>query len=261
MMNRPTLEKVLATMMLIVSCRGLAAWRPTTTPAPPSLEGTSWKLASLPGADLVKGVSPTVTFGAAGALGGNDGCNRHRGSWAASGGSLTLTPGAATRMACPEPIMKQAREFTAALAATRAYAMDAGTLVLTGAGGARLATLVPVPVASLQGRAWRARMVNNGRGAVASLVRGTIITAVFRPDGRLSGTAGCNRYTTTYTVSGDAIAIAPPAAARNVCPAQVMTQERSYLTALAQATTYRLAEDTLELRDATGALQASFRVR
>jgi heat shock protein HslJ len=249
--------KIVAAMILIVGCRGPASSQPTT---PPSLEGTAWKLAALSSADLAKNVSSTITFGAAGALSGSDGCNRFRGTWTTSGSSLTLTPGAATRMACPEPIMTQAGAFTAALSATRGYTMDAGKLVLTGSAGARLATFVPSPVASLQGGEWRATMVNNGKGAVASLLRATTITAAFHADGRLSGGAGCNRYTTTYTTGGDAMTIAPAAVARNICPAQVMTQERSYLAALARTTTYRLGEDTLELRDAKGSLQASFRL-
>ena len=229
-----------------------------TPPGP--LQGTSWKLASLTGAEVLGDVSSTVTFDDAGTLAGTDGCNRYRGRWVQSGAALTLTPGASTRKACPGPIMRQAEAFTRALAATRGHAMNGARLVLTGSGGEHLATLVPLPVAALQGTQWGATGVNNGKQAVTSLVAGSEITALFGADGTLTGTAGCNRYMTTYRVTGDTIAIAPAAAGRKMCPEPAMQQERNYLRALARATTYRLGEDQLELRDAQGALQAGFRV-
>lgn len=252
---------IVATMLLVASCTG-----PAASEAPPgagasgtSLEGTSWKLAALPGTTPASGVSSTVTFGAAGMLSGSDGCNRYRGRWTASGRTLTLSPGAATQMACPEAVMKQASAFVGALVAARSYAVGAGELVLTGANGERVATLVPVPVATLTGTPWSAGMVNNGKQAVASLVQGSEITASFGADGTLSGSAGCNRYTATYTIQGDTITIAPPAATRKMCQAPLMEQERNYLTALTHAVTYHLGESSLELRSRTGAQQVSFR--
>jgi len=250
---RITVGRTLATALLVASfLRPAASQQP-----PPTLEGTAWKLAALPGIALVGDVSSTVAFEAAGVMGGSDGCNRYRGSWTAAGKFIVLKPGASTQMACPEPVMKQAAAFTKTLAAARGYAMDAGQLVLTGANGQRLATLVPLPVASLEGSPWEATMVNNGKGAVSSLVKDTAITGRFDA-GSLRGSAGCNRYTATYKVNGDGITIAPAATTRKMCPAPVMEQERNYLAALARATTRRLDEKTLELRDATGALQVSF---
>jgi len=255
MTMRITLWRAVATALLIASCGGRAASQPRPTP----LEGTSWKLAAIPGADLARDVSSTITFEAGGAMGGSDGCNRYQGSWTATGATIALKPGASTQMACPEPVMKQAMAFTAAMGGARGYTMDAGQLVLLGADGQRLATFVPLPVASLQGTPWDATMVNNGKGAVSSLVKGTAITAAFGADGALTGSAGCNRYTTRYKTDGDTITIASAATTRKMCPAPVMAQERSYLAALGRATRYRLDEGKLELRDAKGALQASFR--
>lgn len=258
---RIALSTVAVVTMFIALWGEPGASQMTPPPSAPisSLEGTSWKLAALPGRTLVQDVSSTVTFGPAGALSGSDGCNRYTGTWAVSGRSLTLTPGGTTMMACPEPIMKQAGAFTKALAATRGYNMDAGELVLMGAGGERVAILVTQPAATLRGTAWQASMVNNGKGAVASLVTGTTITATFGTDGTLTGSAGCNRYTSTYKTSGDTITIAPAAATRKMCKRSVMEQEQSFLAALGQATTYRLGETTLELRNASGAMQVSFR--
>lgn len=254
---RSSLWRAWATTLLIAGCGGPAA----SQPKPPPLEGSAWKLSAIPGTALVSDVSSTITFETGGDMHGTDGCNRYRGSWTATGATITLKPGASTQMACPEPVMKQAAAFTGAMSVARGYTIDAGRLVLLGADGQRLATLVPLPVTALQGTPWEATMVNNGRGAVTSLVQHTSITATFGADGRLTGSAGCNRYTTTYTTDGDTISIARPAVTRRQCPAPAMTQERNYLAALARSTRYRLDERQLELRDDTGALQASFRTK
>ena len=81
---------------------------------------------------------------------------------------------------------------------------------------------------------------NNGNQAVVGIIDGTTITAVFGEDGSLTGSAGCNNYTTSYTVDGDAITIGPAASTRKMCvePEGVMEQEMAYLTALTTAATY-----------------------
>jgi len=252
---RITTWRTVAAALLIASCRGAVA----SQPKPPALEGTAWKLSAIPRTDLVGEVSSTITFDAGGVMGGSDGCNRYRGSWTASGATVSLKPGPSTRMACPEPVMKQARAFMGAMASARGYSIDGGQLILLGADGQRLATFIPLRVASLVGTRWDAVMVSNGKSAVTSLVNHTHITATFGTDGSLTGNATCNRYTTTYKADGDTITIARPATTRERCPAPAMTQEGNYLAALARATRYRVNEGKLELRDDKGALQVSFR--
>jgi heat shock protein HslJ len=117
----------------------------------------------------------------------------------------------------------------------------------------------PVVEPSLTGAEWSAAGVNNGKGGVASLVADTVITATFGEDGPLFGSGGCNRYRGQFTVDGARITIGPLATTRMACPGPVMEQEAQYLAALGRATTWRIDGDTLELRDADGALQVSFR--
>ena len=81
----------------------------------------------------------------------------------------------------------------------------------------------------------------------------------FGADGTLSGSAGCNNYSTTYTVVTTTMKISPAiAATRMMCPEPVMQQEAAYLAALPTVATYRIESNKLELRDAKGALQASY---
>jgi heat shock protein HslJ len=79
----------------------------------------------------------------------------------------------------------------------------------------------------------------------------TGITAQFTSDGKLSGSAGCNQYSGTYTVSGNSITIATPLASTMMaCDPAVMEQESVYLNALGEAKTYSINGDQLTFNDA-----------
>ena len=64
---------------------------------------------------------------------------------------------------------------------------------------------------------------------------GTEITATFTADGKLTGSAGCNTYTSTYQADAGTISIAEPVTTRMSCPEPkgVMEQEQAFLSALA----------------------------
>jgi len=104
---------------------------------------------------------------------------------------------------------------------------------------------------------------NNGKQAVISVLRGTHITARFAEDGRVTGSAGCNRYFTSWETAAESISIGMPATTRMACaePDGIMEQEQHYLQALARAHAYILKPDRLELRDRNGSLQVSYRVQ
>ncbi len=137
-----------------------------------------------------------------------------------------------------------------------------GQLALFDADGKALATFTQQS-ADLAGTSWIVTGYNNGQGAVVSVITGVELTADFGADGTLSGSAGCNRYTATYEVSGTGLKIGPAAATRMACaePAGVMEQEAQFLQALATAATYRLEGDRLELRTADGALAVNLIAR
>ena len=92
--------------------------------------------------------------------------------------------------------------------------------------------------------------------------QGTGITAEFTTDGKVSGLAGCNRYSGQYTVSGSSIQFtAPMASTRMACPEPVMAQENAYFQALAAAKTYAVKGDQLTLSDAGGKAIASYKAQ
>jgi heat shock protein HslJ len=234
---------------------GCTAMSTTDSPAP--LDGTAWVLAALPGQSLVSAANATARF-EGGRILGTDGCNRYTLPYTQTGRALQVgSPGAATLMACPSAVSKQAEAFMGALARATAHRIEAGRLQLLAGDGAVLATLDAQPQ-GLAGTAWRVLSYNNGRQAVVSTITGTNLTMAFSGDGRVAGSAGCNNFTAPYTLDGQKLAIGPAAATRRMCasPERVMEQEQAFLKALETVATARLEGDRLELRAAGGELAA-----
>jgi heat shock protein HslJ len=249
------------------------------------LAESGWRLVTLKGAPAVAGVAATLNF-RGGRVDGSDGCNHFvtsgtaipqriilgTGSSARRAGSSakgTTTVGtlqldaarmASTRKACPEPVMKQADAYVEALGKATGFETADGRLTLKDKAGNALAVFEAQSM-DLAGTSWLVTGVNNGKQAVVSVALGTTLTASFADGGKMSGSAGCNRFTATYESEGNAIQIMRPAASRRMCmkPAGVMEQEAQFLRALSTAATYRLDGDRLELRTAEGALAVGLR--
>ena len=85
------------------------------------------------------------------------------------------------------------------------------------------------------------------------LVADTGITASFNDDGSVSGSAGCNRYNGTYTVSGNSISFSVNMAmTMMMCEQAIMDQESAYINTLGQVKTYTISGDRLSLNGADG---------
>jgi heat shock protein HslJ len=235
---------------------GCAAMTPAADPPP--LEGTAWVLATLPGGDPVDGVAATLRF-EQGRASGSDGCNRYTAAYQSRGGRLEVAAAtaASTRMACPPAVMRQAAAFMAALGDVTSYRVEAGRLILSSADGAVRATLASQSQA-LAGTRWHAAGINNGKGAVVSLVAGSSVSLAFGEDGQATGSAGCNRYSAPYAQQGAQLRFQPAAATRRMCAGEdLMAQEQAFLKALESVATMRLEGPRLELRTAAGALAVS----
>jgi heat shock protein HslJ len=108
--------------------------------------------------------------------------------------------------------------------------------------------------ADFAGTSWRMTGYDNGRQAMTSTLAGTVVTMVFSADGRVSGSAGCNRYGAAYEVKGTGLRFGAAFATKMMCvtPDGVMDQERHFLQALATVASARVEGDRLELRAADG---------
>jgi heat shock protein HslJ len=111
-----------------------------------------------------------------------------------------------------------------------------------------VAILSKTAAPTLVGPTWRL-VTLEGRAVVA----GTQVTAAFDNEKRISGSAGCNRYTGGATVTGEQLAVGALASTRMFCGAEgVMPQEDAYFAALGKAKTYRIVDGELRLGPAAG---------
>jgi heat shock protein HslJ len=254
----------LALTLLSACASGDGAAPAATGASVPELAGTSWNLASYAGADgtqtpaVTEPSVGTVTFLTGGQLAGSTGCNRFTGIYEQSGADLSITTGAMTEMACPGPAGEQETAVIAALAKVATAAVASDNLVLKNAQGAELLTYAP-GLAGLQGTAWTATGINNGKQAVVADATTSAITAEFGTDDVLSGFGGCNNYTSTWTTTQpDGLTIGPVGSTLKLCEQEVQDTENQYFAALAKVTTYQLEGNQLTLRDADGATQVTY---
>jgi copper homeostasis protein (lipoprotein) len=131
------------------SLRESSLARVTPSPTQPTLEATSWSLATLEGKQVTVAAgheAPSMTFSKEDSrVYGTGGCNNFTGSFATTGsGGLTLSQVASTRMFCIHDMETEDRYF-AIFDKVRGYRISGGALYLTAEGGATLATLTPNP--------------------------------------------------------------------------------------------------------------------
>ncbi len=221
------------------------------------LAGANWILTSLNGGPALADTTVTLQFGAGGAVSGVDGCNRYSTSYTQDGTNLTFAQaGASTMMMCPEPegVMEQAGAYMAMLTTVTNFSANQSQLALMA--GNQIVATFRADVQELAGSDWDVTMYNNGREAVVSLIEGSEVTALFGDNSELSGSAGCNQYISSYTVSGNMIQIGQIGSTMRLCPEPegIMEQEQAFLAALQSAATFRIEGDRLELRTAADAM-------
>ncbi len=241
--------------------------KPMNSPVNPTtntiLDGTQWNLNTLidsTGASMgaLPNVTATLEF-KAGRATGKGSCNNYFTSYTQADDQLTFTGVGSTRMACQPDVMAQETAFFNALNTTASFAITGEQLNLRDKVGKVLATFDRNIPLSLSGREWRMMFVNNGKGGAVSAVIGSEVTATFGDDGNVSGNGGCNGYSATYNVEGDALKIEAAISTLKACADNEVTQqEQQFFAALTNVTTYRISGMKLELRDGGGALQASF---
>jgi heat shock protein HslJ len=111
----------------------------------PTLEGVDWGVTGFNnGRQAVVGpllgTTITMTF-SNGLVTGSSGCNTFRAPYTSQGNRLSIGPATSTRKTCPaEGVMKQEREFLAALESARVWAMDGAMLDVHRADGERVLT-------------------------------------------------------------------------------------------------------------------------
>lgn len=227
------------------------------------IEGVNWVLKSYDSKgtarDVPRGVSVDALF-EGGKVSGFSGVNTYGGEYKLSGSSLTIGQVASTMMAGPQDLMDLEQAYIADLQQASSYAADAGTLALLNRDGQKLLEYSRGETAALAGATWNVISYYNGRDAIASVINGTTLTAVFSDDGSLTGSTGVNDYRATYRTEGQKISIEPPAITTgNSSPdPAAMRQQADYLAALTLAVSYGMRGNVLEMRRADNGYAVTF---
>ena len=226
----------------------------TTSGSAPSLAGSSW---SFQGAAR-GGSTPTLEFGQSGQVAGSTGCNRFAGTYRQEGTKLRFELGPVTKAGCVSPALQSQEErILAALPEVRGSELRTDALVLTGTDGKELLSYSRVS-GELAGTSWKVTGVNRNGGVETSALTEKL-TADFAADGTVSGSGGCNTFRGSYTQDGTKVAITGLSSTLMGCEQDVMSLEQDYLAALQRTATATVSGTTLELRDASGAVQVTLR--
>jgi len=220
--------------------------------------GKTWSLDSIVKngntTTLVPGTTITAKFSKEGLINGTAGCNNYFASYNVSGATINIGKTGSTLMYCgvPAGVMDQESLYLSMLQNASTFSVTEKELKIVDAGGKDQLIFVPYQPPSIAG-SWKLDSIANG-STVSRVVAGTNITAVFAPDGNLTGSAGCNQYFAGYTTSGDLLNVSAIGTTRMYCgvPAGVMDQESLYLGNLGNATRYVIQGTQLTLRDSSG---------
>ena len=196
-----------------------------------------------------EGATTTALFGADGSVSGSGGCNQYSGSYELNGDQISFGPIAATMMACDKGMDTETAYFAALDKAERVEFTPEGRLNIFYESGANKLVFIKgqTPLADTLWVLLSYGDPNNPNSVEA----GTAVTAVFSPDGSLSGSGGCNSYTATYSVQDNQMQISQPASTLMECPVG-NEQEFAYLQALPLAESYKIIGPNLEISYAGG---------
>lgn len=222
-----------------------------------TLDGTGWALktydVSGTATDVPAGTVVDAKF-AEGKVSGFAGCNTYNGPATIDGAKLTVGALATTMRACDAEVTAVETAYLANLGKSATFTATADGLTIFDADGKQLLTYAPAAANPLLGE-WNVTGYNNGKEATVGPIDGTELTATFTPDGKVSGSSGCNTFTGAYELEGDALTVGPLASTMMACEQPAMDQEAQFLAALQTPTTVETSGATVTLRDANGAAQ------
>lgn len=259
---RSSLKSLPLIALVLVACANPGSGSGSATDVG-DLLGVMWTLDRSSMAGLVdevpSGATITVSF-EDGQASGRAACNSYGGAYhAGDDGSMSFDDFAVTEMGCEAPLMTLESAYLEALGGVTGFDVDAGRGLRLVNGDVTLsfsprATLEPLP---LVGTTWTLSSIAAG-DAVMSVVSGTEVTAVFAAEETVSGSAGCNSFSGTYTSAGDRLSFSPLATTKMACAGYVMAQERVFLDAMSAVSSLTIDGAQLTLQDRSGAMLLGF---
>jgi heat shock protein HslJ len=228
---------------------------------PQALVGHGWTLDQASMASLVDvvpaGAVVTLTF-EDGQASGRAACNSYGGGYdAGDDGALSFEGFAVTEMGCEAPLMTVESAYLEALSTVTGFRIDSALILHGDQVDLTFDEEVPPVPLPLVGTAWTLTTIASG-DAVSSVLNGTEITAEFTADGTVSGTAGCNRYSGSYTRMDDQLSFSALASTKMACADDVMAQESAFFASMERVASYAIDGAQLSVFDASGALLLGF---
>jgi heat shock protein HslJ len=183
---------------------------------------------------------------------GTSACNSYSGTMVTDADTVRFSNLGGTEMACmPASVMDLEQAYLTALLGVDKAVRDGDRLTLTGAGvELSFTTVPPVPDADLVGTDWRLDTIVDGNSA--SSVSDRPATLRLGPDGRLTGSTGCNDFGATWQQAGDRIAIDDFAITLVGCGGDLGRQETAVTAALQDGFTATITGDVLTVTGASG---------
>ena len=258
---RRSLASLTLTTLVLVSCANADGGSGSAGADPGALVGHGWTLDQASMASLADevpaGAAVTIAF-EDGQASGRAACNSYGGAYdAGDDGSLSFEGFAVTEMACEPELMSLESAYLEALATVTGFGVD-GTLTLHGPDvDLTFDEEVPPVALPLVGTTWTLTTIASG-DAVSSVLNGTEVTAEFTADGTVSGSAGCNRYTGSYTWTDDQLSFSALASTKMACADDVMAQEGAFLASMGEVASFAIEGAQLSLSDASDALLLGF---
>ena len=240
---------LLAVLVLLVGLSGCALRGEDD--ASGGLANTAWTVTSIGGVATLADARPTMAFAPEGVVSGSGGCNGYSGPFRTDGARIEVGDLASTMMLCEGERGAQEAAFIAALSGATDWSQtEQGTLEIAGITAMvaePLVAEVPPPPgdpsgSGLPGSLW----VLTELGATADLPD-IFPTVEFGSDGTVSGFAGCNTYSGTYTIEGEALTFGPLATTKMGCPPPASEVEAAFLAAMSGVTGFRIEPTRLEL--------------
>ena len=161
-------------------------------------------------------------------------------------GSVKFRRPARDDSACEVPVLPEAAAHLDLLLSTVGYRLNDGSLVFVDAAGQARLRFDPFSAGALIG-GWTVSAIDDGTGLLATATAPPTVT--FTATGELSGSTGCDTYSSTYSTLDDTITVGEVVVGTAVCDATVADQAQRFLTALGAIATWQVEGPALQLLD------------
>lgn len=181
-------------------------------------------------------------FSSDGQVAGSGGCNQFSAPYQTDGDKLTVGLMSSTLMLCEGAVGAQETAFFNGLGGASSWLITAaGDLEINGSAkivasqGVAASAPTPSQGAALGGTAWN--LVEMGGTADFARILPTID---FGADGTVSGFAGCNTFSGSFTTEGTTLTMSPLATTKIGCERPASAVEAEYLNALSGVTSWEI---------------------